>query len=249
LLTYACLPAGRLAVHFKNMKDIITIDGPSGAGKSTVSKLLAQKLGYRYLDTGAFYRAVAWKIKNDNVDPEDEKNLSSALKEIYITFEGNRVMVNRTDVTSQIRTPEVGELSSRVSAKPIVRQRLYAIQREIGLKGKVVIEGRDIGTVIFPEAKNKFFLDANLEERGRRRYKELKDRAQIKNGKGHKGFKNKNPEISLKATIEDINKRDKRDLTRRDSPLKKTPDMIYINTGNLTVEEVVTKILEALRTS
>lgn len=205
-----------------------------------MSKLLAQKLGYRYLDTGALYRAVAWKIKNDNVDPEDEKNLSSALKEIYITFEGNRVMVNRTDVTSKIRTPEVGELSSRVSAKPIVRQRLYAIQREIGLKGKVVIEGRDIGTVIFPEAKNKFFLDANLEERGRRRYKELKDRAQIKN---------ENPEISLKATIEDINKRDKRDLTRRDSPLKKTPDMIYINTGNLTVEEVVTKILEALRTS
>ncbi len=237
------MQAGTLAVHFKNMKDIITIDGPSGAGKSTVSKLLAQKLGYRYLDTGALYRAVAWKIKNDNVDPEDEKNLSSALKEIYITFEGDRVMVNGTDCTSQIRTPEVGELSSRVSAKPIVRQRLYAIQREIGLKGKAVIEGRDIGTVIFPEAKNKFFLDANLEERGRRRYKELKDR------KGHKGFKNKHPEISLKATIEDINKRDKRDLTRRDSPLKRTPDMIYIDTGNLTVKEAVTKILEALRTS
>ncbi len=231
------------------MKDIITIDGPSGAGKSTVSKLLAQKLGYKYLDTGAFYRAVAWKIKNDNVDPEDEKNLSNALKEIYITFEGDRVMVNGTDVTSQIRTPEVGELSSRVSAKPIVRQCLYAIQREIGLKGKAVIEGRDIGTVIFPEAKNKFFLDANLKERGRRRYKELEDRVQIKNGKGHKGFKNKNPEISLKATIEDINKRDKRDLTRRDSPLKRTPDMIYIDTGNLTVEEVATKILGALRTS
>lgn len=231
------------------MKDIITIDGPSGAGKSTVSKLLAQKLGYKYLDTGALYRAVAWKIKNDNVDPEDEKNLSSALKETHITFEGDRVMVNGTDVTSQIRTPEVGELSSRVSAKLIVRQRLYAIQREIGLKGNAVIEGRDIGTVIFPEAKNKFFLDANLEERGRRRYKELKDRMQIKNGKGHKGFKNKIPETSLKATIEDINKRDKRDLTRRDSPLKRTPDMIYIDTGNLTVEETVTKILGALRTS
>ena len=121
------------------MKDIITIDGPSGVGKSTVSKLLAQKLGYRYLDTGALYRAVAWKIKNDNVDLENEKNLSSALKKIYITFEFDRVMVNGTDVTSQIRTPEVGELSSRVSAKPIVRQRLYAIQREIGLKGKAEI--------------------------------------------------------------------------------------------------------------
>ncbi len=236
------------------MKDIITIDGPSGVGKSTVSKLLAQKLGYRYLDTGALYRAVAWKIKNDNVDPEDEKNLSSALKEIYISFEGNRVMVNGTDVTSQIRTPEVEELSSRVSAKPIVRQRLYAIQREIGLKGKAVIEGRDIGTVIFPEAKNKFFLDANLDERGRRRYKELKDRAQsaepaYRTDRHRAQIKNGNPEISLKATIEDINKRDKRDLTRRDSPLKRTPDMIYIDTGNLIVEEVVTKILEALRTS
>ncbi len=213
------------------MKDIITIDGPSGAGKSTVSRLLAKRLGYKYLDTGALYRIVAWKVKEESANPEDEKNLINILEKINITLEGKKIMVNGTDVTSQIRDPEIGELSSRVSARPIVRKHLFTIQRQIGLKGKVVIEGRDIGTAIFPEAKNKFFLDASPEERVRRRYEELKK---------------KGAEITLKDTLESIKKRDKRDSTRQSSPLRRTKDMTYIDTSNLAVEEVVTKIITIL---
>ncbi len=216
------------------MKDIITIDGPSGAGKSTVSKLLARRLGCKYLDTGALYRAVAWKIKKENADIEDEEKLRNILEKINITLDGEKIMVNGTNVTSEIRSPEIGELSSKASAKPAVRERLFTIQREFGLKGKVVIEGRDIGTVIFPEAENKFYLDAGPEERGKRRYKELKD---------------KDPATTLEDTIEDIKKRDNRDSTRQVSPLTQIHDMIYIDTTNLALEEVITKIMESLKTS
>ncbi|MBI5025436.1 MAG: (d)CMP kinase [Nitrospirae bacterium] len=213
------------------MKDVITIDGPSGAGKSTVSRLLAKRLGYNYLDTGALYRAVAWKIRKEGIDPADEKRLKEILTAIKINFNGDRITVNGQDVTTDIRSPEIGELSSKVSAIPAVRQMLFGLQREIGLKGRVVIEGRDIGTVIFPEAKNKFFLDASPEERGKRRYMELK-----KNG----------VEINLKDTIEDIKKRDYRDSTRQYSPLKKAEDAVYIDTSNLDIEGVIAKIMEAL---
>lgn len=216
------------------MIDIITIDGPSGAGKSTVSRLLAGKLGYKYLDTGALYRAVAWKVREENTDIEDRKKIGDVLKKTKIVFDDDRVMVNGTDVTLQIRTPEIGELSSKISARPTVRKHLFAIQRQAGLKGKMVIEGRDIGTVIFPEAKNKFFLDAGIEERAGRRHRELK--------------KN-NPETTLKAVIEGVRKRDKRDSTRQSAPLRRTENMIYIDTGNLTVEEVVAKIMGALKSS
>jgi cytidylate kinase len=215
------------------MKNIITIDGPSGAGKSTISKLLAQKLGYKYLDTGALYRAVAWKIKEENGDPEDEKNLGNIIENIKITLNDDKVMVNGIDVTSKIRTPEIGELSSQVSALPIVREFLYTIQKEIGLKGNIVIEGRDIGSTIFQEAEHKFFLDASAEERGRRRLQELKQ---------------KNIEADLETTVKDIKTRDKRDSTRQASPLTRTKDMNYIDTTTLTLEEVVTKIMETLKT-
>ncbi|MBI5050146.1 MAG: (d)CMP kinase [Nitrospirae bacterium] len=216
------------------MKDIITIDGPSGAGKSTIARLLAKRLGYKYLDTGALYRAVAWKIKQDNINTEDKESLIGALSKINITFDGEKIMANGTDITSDIRTPEISELSSKVSVIPIIRDYLFTIQREIGLRGKTVIEGRDIGTVIFPEAENKFFLDASFEERGRRRHKELKE---------------KGGEVSLKDTINDITARDNRDSTRQSAPLKKTGDMVYIDSSNLTVEEVIAKIMASLRTS
>lgn len=214
------------------MKDIVTIDGPSGAGKSTVARLLARRLGYNYFDTGALYRAVAWKLKEEGIELDAEEGLRKILPTIEITLSHDRIMVNGIDITSRIRTREISELSSKVSAIPLVRGHLYALQRELGLRGKVVIEGRDIGSVIFPEAENKFFLDARPEERAKRRYKELKET---------------NPEITPEAIIEDLQKRDLRDSTRENSPLRKTGDMICIDTTNLSIEEVVSKILKELK--
>lgn len=213
------------------MNDVITIDGPSGSGKGTISRILAGRLGYKYLDTGALYRAVAWKVKKENVDPDNDKELEAVLKDIDISFNGDRILVDDTDVSADIRTAEIGELSSRVSANPVVRAGLFSLQRELCLKGKVVIEGRDTGTTIFPEAKNKFYLDASVEERARRRHAELII---------------KDPEISFEQTVGDIKKRDLRDSTRQSSPLKKTDDMLYIDSTDLSIDEVVEKIIASL---
>ncbi|MEW6713725.1 MAG: (d)CMP kinase [Nitrospirota bacterium] len=215
------------------MKDIITIDGPSGAGKSTIARMLARKLGYKYLDTGALYRAVAWKAREDKADIDSEDSLKKLLKDIVITFESEKVIVNGIDVTSDIRTGEIGELSSRVSAMPVVREGLFSIQREMGLSGKAVIEGRDTGTAIFPESENKFFLDAGLEERAKRRHKELIEKA--------------GSDIALKAVTDDISKRDARDSTRESSPLKRTEGMFYIDTSKLTIEQVIEEIIRNLK--
>ncbi|HBH60375.1 MAG TPA: (d)CMP kinase [Nitrospiraceae bacterium] len=214
------------------MKNVITIDGPSGSGKGTISKLLAGKLGYNYLDTGALYRAVAWKVREEKTDPDNEEALKRIMEDIKITINGDRIFVDRTDVSADIRTAEIGELSSRVSAKPVVRAGLFSLQREMGLKGNVVIEGRDTGTAIFPEAENKFYLDASLEERARRRYRELTLL---------------DPEASISQTIEDIRNRDARDSSRESSPLKKADDMIYIDSTHLRIDEVVAKILDHLK--
>ena len=214
------------------MKTVITIDGPSGAGKGTIARLLARKLGYKYLDTGALYRAVAWKVIKAKIKLDDEETLKKLLDETDIAFNGDMITVDGTNVASEIRTAEIGELSSQVSAIPVVRQGLFYIQRNMCLEGKVVIEGRDTGTTIFPEAKNKFYLDASVEERARRRYEELK-------------FKDAG--ANLETTIEDIRKRDERDSTRKNSPLTKTDDMLYIDSTNLSINEVVEKIIGNLR--
>lgn len=216
------------------MRDVITIDGPSGSGKSTVSKRLADKLGYKYLDTGALYRAVAWYADDRGINPEDREALAGMLEKIAITFQGDLISVNGTDVTSQIRRPEIGELSSRVSAKPAVREYLFSMQREIGLRGKVVIEGRDIGTAVFPEADNKFYLDAGPEKRAGRRYKELQE----------KGIN-----TTLESILKGIIKRDDRDSNRENAPLTRTDSMVYIDTSNISADEVVNEIMEALKTS
>jgi cytidylate kinase len=213
------------------MKNVITIDGPSGAGKGTVSKLLAERLGYEYLDTGALYRAVAWKMRDKKINPENEYAITDMMGKINITFRQNRIFVDGTDITTDIRTAEIGELSSQVSAIATVRNGLFSLQREMGLNGNIVIEGRDTGTAIFPESKNKFYLDASTEERARRRYEELKG---------------KDPEITLDQTIEDMKKRDLRDSTRESSPLRKTSDMVYIDSTDLNIEEVVSMILDKL---
>ncbi|MBI4850108.1 MAG: (d)CMP kinase [Nitrospirae bacterium] len=214
------------------MKNVITIDGPSGSGKGTISKLLANRLGYRYLDTGALYRAVAWKVREDNINLDDENALRNLLENIRIELDSNRISVDGTDVTSEIRTAEIGELSSQVSAIPVVRAGLFSIQRNLCLQGKVVIEGRDTGTTIFPEAENKFFLDAGLNERARRRFEELKL---------------KGPGITIGQTLEDIRKRDERDSTRENSPLTRTEDMVYIDSTSLSIDEVVEKIMKSLK--
>ena len=214
------------------MNSVITIDGPSGSGKGTISRLLAADLGYSYLDTGALYRAVAWKVKEENVDPDDEAAMNRTLRGISIDLKSDGISVNGVDVTTEIRTAEIGELSSRVSAKPAVRQRLFHLQKEICVLGNVVIEGRDTGTTIFPEAGNKFFLDADVKERARRRYEELKE---------------KSMDITLEQTIEDIEKRDARDSSRETSPLKQTDDMVYIDSTGLNIMEVVAKIKESLK--
>jgi cytidylate kinase len=214
------------------MKTVITIDGPSGAGKGTVARILAKKLGYKYLDTGALYRAVAWKAREERTGLDDRDALERLLKNIRITFNGDRITVDGTDVTAEIRTSVVGELSSQASAVPAVRAELFSMQRDMCLQGKVVIEGRDTGTTIFPESENKFYLDASLEERARRRYEELKL---------------KDPRITMEQTIEDIRKRDARDSTRKTSPLTKTDDMIFIDSTDLSIEQVVERIIESLK--
>ena len=218
------------------MKDVITIDGPSGAGKGTISKLLAKKLGYHYLDTGALYRAVAWKVRKEHIDPEDDNALRDVLHDIKITFQDEHIFVDGIDISAAIRTAEIGELSSQVSAVPAVRESLFAIQREMGLKGKVVIEGRDTGTVIFPESEHKFYLDASLDERARRRYEELKVRAQTNPG-----------ELTIVKVMEDIKKRDARDSSRSSAPLTRTDDMTYIDSTHMTIDEVVSEILTHLK--
>ena len=214
------------------MKNVITIDGPSGSGKGTIAKLLAKKLDYRYLDTGALYRAVAWKAKQNKIDIENEDALNNILREISIAFEDERVMVDGQDISSEIRTGEIGELSSRISARPAVRAALFNIQRDMCLQGRVVIEGRDTGTTIFPESENKFYLDADVEERARRRFEELTI---------------KDPGITMEQTIDDIKKRDLRDSSRESSPLTKTDDMIYVDSTGMTIDEVVSFIKNRLK--
>jgi cytidylate kinase len=178
------------------------------------------------------YRAVAWKSREDNIDISNQDILNIMLDKIRITFEDERVIVDGQDISSEIRTGEIGELSSQVSARPSVRAALFNIQREMCLKGRVVIEGRDTGTTICPESENKFYLDADVEERARRRFRELIL---------------KDPGITMEQTIEDIKKRDLRDSSRESSPLTKTDDMVYVDSTGMDIDEVVSFIKNNLK--
>lgn len=220
----------------KKSKNIIAIDGPAGAGKTTISRLAANHLGFTYIDTGAMYRAVALKAYENSIDTDDEKKLESICKKIKITFKTtkkeNSIFVDGKDYSEKIRKPFVGEITSKVSAKPKVREAMVKFQRSIGKHGSVVMEGRDIGTVVFPDADIKFYLDASPETRGKRRYLELIA---------------KNEKASLKDIIDEIKKRDKRDSSREHSPLKMAKDAVYVDTSDMTIEEVVAKILEIIQ--
>jgi len=215
---------------------IIAIDGPSGAGKSTVAKLLAKRLGYVVLDTGAMYRAVAFRAKQRGLCLEDEESLSqlaSSLQVTFLTINGElRVLCDGEDVTESIRSPEMSSLASDISKREGVRSALVRLQREMGRAGGVILEGRDIGTVVFPDADAKFYLDADAEERARRRYEELVQ----------KGVK-----ITFQETLEDVIRRDRSDMTRAISPLRKAKDAVVIDSTHLSVEEVVEKMIQVIR--
>jgi len=220
----------------KKGAEIITIDGPAGAGKSTVSKMLARRLNYMYLDTGAMYRAVALGVGQEGVNPEDEAALERLCRTIKISFQGDsqnqKVILGGEDVTEKIREPQVGGMASRVSMKWPVREAMVNLQRKIGAKGKIVAEGRDTGTVVFPDAEYKFFLNAQPEERARRRYRELTAK-----------------ELCLK--MEDVKKemirRDEQDSSRELAPLRPAPDALLIDSTELTPEEVVENILQVMK--
>lgn len=207
---------------------VIAIDGPSGAGKSTVTGLLAKRLGYKQIDTGAMYRAVAWLIGQAGVDPGDEARLERFCSDVDVRFNclngTRRVLVNGQDVTDHIRSPEMSLMTSRISALRPVREAMVRSQRFMGRNGGVVLEGRDIGTVVFPDAELKFYLSASAEERGRRRFAEL-----IAKGEN----------VTLEETIAAVVQRDHQDSQRDLAPLRQAEDAIPIDSSGMGIEEVL----------
>lgn len=215
----------------------IAIDGPAGAGKSTVARKLARRLGYSYIDTGAMYRAVTLEAVLSKVPVEDTKALARLAKELEIEFcQGSNqetlVFANGRDVSEEIRTPEVSRLVSLVAKVPEVRKYLTEKQRALAAPGKVVVEGRDIGTVVLPGAEKKFFLTAAVEERARRRFLENK---------------NKGYNISLQEYINEITSRDIQDASRNVAPLIPAPDAVVIDTTGKSPDQVVEILLKAVR--
>lgn len=217
------------------MEKVITIDGPAGAGKSTVSKAVAARLQYLYLDTGALYRALAYKaiVNKINVNDSDElAKLCSTTKVTLKNLDGEMtVFVDGENVGGKIRTEEVGLAASTISAFPVVREKLLSLQREAGASGGIVAEGRDMGSVVFPNADCKFFLDANIEERIRRRHTELVQ---------------KNGPAGLTEISRDMQARDHQDSQRKIAPLTTSPDAIIIDSTHLDVSQVVEIILKCL---
>lgn len=212
---------------------VITIDGPAGAGKSTTAKFLASRLGYRYLDTGALYRALAWQVKARGIDVSQAHMMEYMLNSTKLDFSFQnsniRVLINAHDVSQEIRAPEITRLSSSIATLPIVRDWLLPIQRNLARGGGIVAEGRDMGTRVFPEADVKFFLDADLAARSERRFHEV---AQA----GH--------QTNLQEVTQEVQNRDSQDKSRSIAPLKPAPDAIVIDSSRMTVEQVVEAMLE-----
>jgi len=214
------------------MNQIITIDGPSGSGKSTVSRLLAKKLNFLYLDTGAMYRAVALQAKRSRTDLSDKKELRNLCMDLDLNLKADgeeiKVFIGKDDVSLAIRTPEMDMLSSRISAIIEVRESMTDLQRRIGKGGRIVAEGRDMGTVVFPDADFKFFITASPEVRARRRYKERISRGES---------------ISLEVVESELRKRDHQDKTRSIAPLRPAEDAKIIETNSLNPNQVIDEML------
>jgi len=215
----------------------IAIDGPSGAGKSTMAKIIAKELGILYLDTGAMYRAVALKAIKSGIDTKDSEALAEMVKDIdlRIVYENGvqKVILDGEDVTDEIRTPAVTVGSSDVAVNPAVREKMVELQREIASENSVIMDGRDIGTHVLPNADVKIFLTASIEDRAKRRYEELKQKGMLKQ--------------SFEELKMEMEYRDKNDSTRAHSPLKKADDAILLDTTGFSVEESAKVILDIIR--
>ena len=212
---------------------IIAIDGPSGAGKGTIARELAAGLQYRHVDTGAMYRAVAWKAIEQGLDLQDESAVAALSDRARFDLEAGRTVIDGSDVSQAIRTPEIDAAATTVARHPAVRRVLVARQREMGAPGRVVMEGRDIGTVVFPDADVKIYLDASPEERARRRA----------NDPAHAGPSSR--AITEVATA--LAERDRSDSTRADSPLLQAPDAVHIETTGFAIDDVVEMVMDVVR--
>ena len=216
---------------------LVTIDGPAGAGKTTVSRILADRLGYRYVDTGALYRAVALCAQRSGIDPQDDNGLEALCRDLSLTFvrqaQGVRLICNDEDVTGDIRSPAITMMASAVSARPVVRGFLLRVQRQLASEKGVVFEGRDMGTVVFPHADFKFFLDADPETRAVRRYRELD---------GPAGQ-------SLDAVRRDMRNRDNADSSRTLAPLRPADDAVVIDSTRLDIAQVVQTLVRHIESS
>lgn len=215
----------------------IAIDGPAGAGKSSIAKALSKRLGYIYIDTGAMYRAVALFFVENNVSDGTDSRIESLLEklEISIKYEdgAQKVILNGEDVTGKLRLEEIGKLASKFSAIGSVREKLVALQRKLAQKENVVMDGRDIGTVVLPNADLKIYLSASSKVRAKRRYLELFE-------KGH-------TDLDINEIEDEIIKRDEADMNREISPLKQADDAYYLDSSDMTLEEVVSKILSMVK--
>ena len=216
--------------------DIITIDGPAGSGKSTLSRLLARQVGYSYLDTGAMYRAVALQARRKGIDMRALGHLAELCAELDLRFEtgtgDNLLFIGGEDVSEVIRTPEMDLLSSTISAVKEVRDAMTALQRKIGREGKIVAEGRDMGTVVFPQAKYKFFLTAAVDIRAERRYRERLARGES---------------VAREEVEKELRKRDEQDSRRTIAPLVPAKDAVIIDTSRLSTDQVMRIMLDRMR--
>ena len=216
---------------------IIAIDGPAGSGKSTVAKIVAEKLNFRYIDTGSMYRSVAWKSLEKNTALGDEDAVADIASKVKIELvpgkDGQLVFVDGKNITDQLKVEEISRGAAIVAAQPMIREIMTTKQRKLGKQGKVVMDGRDIGTVVFPQADKKFFLDADPKERGRRRFIELKEKDQVKN-------------TALSTIIAQIVQRDHEDRSRKIAPLKQAKDAMLIDTPHLSVDQVVEEIIKII---